>query len=71
MINRVISKRILKELEPLTYCVIHKSVNLTQHVYSTINNGLLWIRILLVQPIQGHFEYIPTEANETRVVFLV
>ncbi|KAM7457075.1 hypothetical protein BLSTO_02171 [Blastocystis sp. subtype 1] len=58
---RVISNQLTKELEPLIYT----------HVYSTIHEGLLWIRILLVQPMDGRYEYVPSDTNDTKTVFIV
>lgn len=40
-------------------------------MYSTIHEGLLWIRILLVQPVEGRFEYVPSDSNDTKTVFVV
>ena len=40
-------------------------------MYSTIHEGLLWIRILLVQPMDGRYEYVPSDTNDTKTLFIV
>ena len=57
---QLITSHLARELGPLIYC----------HVYSGAKDGLLWIRILLAEPIHGRFEYIPTDRNETKVVYI-
>lgn len=40
-------------------------------MYCAVKDGLLWIRILLAEPVHGRFEYLPTDSNETKTIYLV
>ncbi|KAK8815767.1 hypothetical protein WA538_004891 [Blastocystis sp. DL] len=58
---RVISRRISDELQSLINC----------HVFSMIRDGILWTRILLVEPVMGQLEFIPSATNDTSTTFIV
>lgn len=36
-----------------------------------IRDGILWTRILLVEPVMGQLEFIPSATNDTSTTFIV
>ncbi|KNB42728.1 hypothetical protein JH06_3575 [Blastocystis sp. subtype 4] len=57
---KVISRSLTDELYSLIPC----------HVYSMVKDGILWTRVLMVEPILGKYEFIPSSLNDTTVTYI-
>ena len=36
-----------------------------------VKDGILWTRVLMVEPIMGKYEFIPSTLNDTTVTYIV